>query len=271
MARFFDGTGDNIDLGTDLYNAQDRGTISAWVNGSDYSDFPIFSMGENSNDSTLEIWFFRVFDFSGTNELQIQCRTPNNSVRATTTPFTNGVPHHVALTSDNSTWKLYVDGGVQSLTIVVGSNNGNWWDHVVTSGAYDYSIGEVTRGTTHAGQANGTIGEVAVYSDVLSDAEIDDLALGKSASRVRPDLLVSHWPLWGKSGTEPDVSGGGRDGTVNNAVSVEHFPVGRFRKRKPRLFFNEVVLTGGVVRKISGFGGIAGLGGIAGQSGGIAG
>lgn len=71
----------------------------------------------------------------------------------------------------------------------------------------------------------GNLAEQGVWNAELTDLEIESLAAGTPASRVRATTLQLYWPLHGLASPEPDLSGNGLVGTVTGAVAGTHAPV----------------------------------------------
>jgi Concanavalin A-like lectin/glucanases superfamily len=69
----------------------------------------------------------------------------------------------------------------------------------------------------------GTIAEFAVWNKVLTPGEFADLAGNASPTTIQPGNLLGYWPLDGSS-PEPDMSGNGRDATVNGTTFVPGKP-----------------------------------------------
>lgn len=72
---------------------------------------------------------------------------------------------------------------------------------------------------------DGRIGEVAVWSAALSDAEVAALGAGASPLQVRRGSLVAYWPLFGLASPEPEYVGSGKGMTVTGATLADHAPV----------------------------------------------
>lgn len=187
----FDGTDKVLRLSSATgLSGNTQGTVAAWIKlNAAGSSNPFFAVGENDNNGTLLIWWFRATNAVSFNRLQVTHRGPNTNVLGSTTLLVD-TWYHVAVTSDGSTWKMYVNGGVETLT-VVGSNNGDWWGDV-TGTPLNYEIGRIPRGTTNLGLCNGTIDELGIWSVALSDAEILSLYNGDAGLAypfIRPQAI----------------------------------------------------------------------------------
>jgi hypothetical protein len=68
----------------------------------------------------------------------------------------------------------------------------------------------VMRIATEVGGTNtyaGDIAEVTIWNVALTDADVADLAKGFAPWFVRPDGIVAHWSLFGRSSPEPEFWG----------------------------------------------------------------
>ena len=110
------------------------------------------------------------------------------------TAVTVGSWHHYAFVSTGTAWAIYLDGVLQSLTTVSGSNTGNWFA--------DFTLATTLRVGENAAQtffAEGTIAEIGVSSSQLTQANITYLynnGLGRlvdEATAATPNL-VNYWP-----------------------------------------------------------------------------
>lgn len=86
----------------------------------------------------------------------------DNQYRTTTGGFNDGETHHVVITSDGSSWKIYVDGVNQSLTSVAGTNSGDWFGDIANRD--NINIGRLNRNGSAINYFEGTIDQVALYN-----------------------------------------------------------------------------------------------------------
>jgi hypothetical protein len=139
------------------------------------------------------------------------------SVQADGYPVNDGLPHHLAMTYDGTTLRLYVDGverGTPS-TAVSGA--------LVTSNT-PFHVASISG--TDAG-CDYRVDEAAYYHTALSAARIEahyeaGTPTTTYADVVRWDEPLLYWPLGDASGssTVTDASGNGRHGTVVNGATL---------------------------------------------------
>lgn len=178
-----DGTGDrasafsgqsNATLSTsthDLRPDDESGTLVFWIkNPNDFSH--IFSKSNNSNQ-----WYLQMWTRSSDNDIRIESRLDGtrNGVRTNSgVNLLDGEWHMIAVSSNGSTWKTWVDGTPTTPVTVIGSNVGSWWDDVdgVGGNATYFKIsGDHQGNSTFEGQ----IDEFGIWSSELTDANITTL------------------------------------------------------------------------------------------------
>ena len=161
----FDGSSDSININSLASTLGSQGSFSAWVNVADWS----------SRAAILG------FAFDADNFLRFGIRPDNNNcvsiggqfnnasheVLSNTTSLSENVWYHVVATSDGSVYKLYINGQLQTLTILAGSNNGNWVSDF-SSTANKGSIGSLNRTGPSEDLFNGKIDQVTVFNYALS-------------------------------------------------------------------------------------------------------
>jgi hypothetical protein len=92
------------------------------------------------------------------------------------TVITTNKWYHIVLTSDGSTWKLYVDGVLQTLTALSfnsGTNNGNWFGDIQQGSATIYnSLGALIYIGTWQAYSNSAIDESKIGDNNLYPASV---------------------------------------------------------------------------------------------------
>lgn len=89
------------------------------------------------------------------------------SATADTTTFDDTNWHHIAYTSDGSTFKIYVDGTLQSLTVGAGSNTGQWFGSITSRNNFAFEASD--------GIAGHLIDDAAIFNAALTAQEISDI------------------------------------------------------------------------------------------------
>ena len=110
------------------------------------------------------------------------------------------------------------------------STDGTWsWSSntpVLVDSTHQLALGNFYGGIV------GSIAELAVWNAALSAGERGALSGGARSNRVHPEALVGYWPLFGLQSPEPDLSGNGNSGTLNNPLFATHAPVTQFTPKK---------------------------------------
>jgi hypothetical protein len=159
----FDGSDDYISLQSVL-NGQ-SGTIEAWINVAGDGDRCILTKGQSfSNDA------YFMFIVSSSDNVGFYSRSvgygAGNKVYGNTDVSSGW--HHVVGISNGILWSVYVDGHLESLSIIGGSNNGEWFSDF--SGD-TYSIGVLDRPDYYSFY-RGYIDEVHVLNMVKTNGWI---------------------------------------------------------------------------------------------------
>ncbi len=202
----YNGSDDYNDLGDDLFDANTRGAIYAWINGSDFSGDPrIFSSASQTGSLDFLDFFVDTTAGAGSNMIAIIDRTNLDHVSGSTS-LTTGRWYFVVVTSDGSSWSLYVDGEPESLTVEAGTNAGGWFA-AVDIGVNEYNIGDLARSTGHTAFFNGLIDEVGLYDRPPLASELQEFyQLGRGGILQRKPIVLA------KASVAP--AGGGQVGSI---------------------------------------------------------
>lgn len=131
-----------------------------------------------------------------------------------TSSYSQNTWHHACGIWTSSTSRaVYMDGG---------SKNTNTVSVTFPTGIDTASIG-MLRDSSPSSPFNGMLAEVSIWNIDLTDAEVTILALGYSPLLVRPQNLITYWPIIGRTSPEIDIVGG-FDLTLNNAPAVAEHP-----------------------------------------------
>jgi hypothetical protein len=153
----FDGTDDRLDASV-VTSSATSGTISAWVKTNTSAFMPIFSVSNNSSGVANEWITFQV-DNNGKFEIASN-RLGTVEIYESSSTITDNAWHHVMVTSNGSSYKLFLDGSEQ--TSASGNNTGTWIGDVGTKDAC--TVGAMRRNTDISNTYfNGNIDEVAIW------------------------------------------------------------------------------------------------------------
>ena len=120
----------------------------------------------------------------------------NAANATTTTNYTAGAWQHACGTfSATNARAAYLGGGGKGTNATLR----------VPSGLTTTAIGALSGGTVVLA---GSVAEATIWNIALSDAQVADLAKGFDPRFIRPDAIVAHWSLMGRSSPEPDFIGG---------------------------------------------------------------
>ena len=183
---------------TDYRGGDSRGSVECWLNLSTLgSQRCIFTINGTSSPNDVFNIVLTETDLVG---VYHRYNTSNEDWVVMDSPLTVGVYHHIVITSDSSTYKIYVDGVERSVTILSGSNSGDWLTDLGTTnnvmiGAYN---------TTVVGQYfSGSIDEVAVYDYPLTYEQVKshyktgapERLLSAYEKEILSDSPVNYWRM----------------------------------------------------------------------------
>ena len=223
----FDGSNDYVTVSPVTPTAQ-QGTISAWIKTTSSSFSPIFSWSNTISYPTVLGTTRPVFSIDGgkLDFLYQQQHSGNNVNRVTSTSTVNdGNWHQVAVTSNGSSWALYIDGSSVSVTSALGSNTGQWVGDVysVNPSFVAFSdIGAARRDASIGGSSYSdmSIDEVAVWDSALSSSAITSIYNSGVPNDISSLSPAGWWRMGDNNGgtgtTITDQGSGGNDGTLTN-------------------------------------------------------
>ncbi|HVQ01207.1 MAG TPA: DUF2341 domain-containing protein [Candidatus Thermoplasmatota archaeon] len=149
----FDGSDDFISLSSSLKGQS--GTIEAWIYLNTPSDYQCIVTKGQSDSNSAYFMFCCPGDAAGFYSRAVGSGAAN--VVGGDTKILSAW-HHVVGISDGNIWSVYVDGHLESLTVIGGSNNGEWFDDFTGD---TYTIGGLNR-PSYWGPFDGYIDEVRV-------------------------------------------------------------------------------------------------------------
>ena len=175
LCRRFDGVDDTIQDATPaglLTNT--AGSVCMWVRTNTNTDTVAFSVGDADNVEVNSMyWFFRG---SVNNVIRIAWNRDNASeviLETGANALTDDTWHHVVLTSSGTAYTLYVDTVSLSLSVITGSNNGNWFGDLTTPDTFVISGDQRNAGL--ALEWEDDIDQVLVFDRAITQAEVDKL------------------------------------------------------------------------------------------------
>jgi hypothetical protein len=193
------------------------GTLSLWIKpsatltGTDASTgFLSLGVNDAGNNSNLSIRQ-RVFSsVHPTNNYISFVHRPThgatpNQVIFTTTPLVIGAWNYVSVSSNGGAWSCRVNGVDQAITVIIGSNTGDWFGDV--SGAnHRFTLGNLWSANAAVIPWAGDLDEFN-YFDLLNPAE--DLVLYNSGTPLNPyrlALAAGRWKTWLRCGDSRDTA-----------------------------------------------------------------
>lgn len=137
------------------------------------------------------------------------------------TALAAGSTYMITVSSSGTAVKIYVNGSLETLTTIAGSNTGDWFGDIGTVGTDIASVGNIYRdGVWGVVYWDGKIDLVSVWSSQLTDAQVTTLynggdPLSPTALGLTTNL-VSLWNMGeGDTTTLYDVISGNNMTTVN--------------------------------------------------------
>lgn len=143
------------------------GSVEAWVKPIAIGGF----MNILSSSATANIDHYWRLDIEPTGRAAVISFDGTGSANALygNTVMSAGTWYHIVAVSDGSNTKIYVNGILQTITISLGANIGEWFGDI--AGRVNAKISLLTR-TSSILPFNGVIDEVALYSGQLSAARV---------------------------------------------------------------------------------------------------
>lgn len=214
-----DGSTQNVYVNNPSFKSETSGCISFWykpttlLTGTDTSHTIIgLGVSDAGNNSYLSIRQRVILFVHPTNNyISIIHRTTNggatNQIAFSTTALTIGAWHHISIMSSGTSWSARVNDVSQAVTVIVGSNTGDWFgdvsgsDHRMTfGGAW---IANAMNGT----QYNAcTLDETIYVNRTLTAPENTALYNAGAPRTVRGLGLGTALKSWWRMGDRGDTS-----------------------------------------------------------------
>ncbi len=220
----FDGVDDRVTMGQAPSLGLAQMTLEAWIkrtgpgqstsSGSGgVSAIPLIAKGRGEADGDTRDcnYFFGIRSTDGVLAADFEdMATGGNHPVAGTTPVSSGVWHHVAVSYDGTTWRLYLDGQLEA---TLAANATPRFDSI-----QHFGLGTAMLSTgVAAGFFDGVIDEARVWNHARSAAQIQ---AGMTTPIVSASGLVGRWGLDEGTGTVATNSAGSANGQIIGATFV---------------------------------------------------
>ena len=160
---YFDGNDYIRKAVANFRSSDETGTIIVWFKTAG-AGYLLSSCDEATNN------FYFALSINGG---QLRVENNNNDVatdiKSDDTSFADGAWHQGVLVSSGTAYLMYVDGGVEAMTVGAGNDDGRWFADIDNRDSF--VIGALWR-SAHTGYLTGTIGEEIIYSRALTPQEI---------------------------------------------------------------------------------------------------
>lgn len=168
----FDGGADYLDLGSAPSFVSDlKGTVTAWVHldlTSAQNDQIIGYGGSNVSD---EFFGVRTRGNGSSNFVRIQGWGGANDTLDGPAEIGAQVWTHVAVVSDGSTWTLYYNGIQKNLSVIAGSNSGDWFGDT-SPGSPLVTLAAIKFSNSVSQHFNGRLTDVRLYNVPLTPQQV---------------------------------------------------------------------------------------------------
>ncbi|NQX58109.1 glycoside hydrolase family 9 protein [Paenibacillus qinlingensis] len=195
-----DGINDYVQVGWGQLSGNSARTMATWFKTSSSANATLLSWGTNASNQLSQL---------GVSSSTIGYLGSSNDLTTSLTGYADGNWHHVAVTFDGASMKLYLDG-------VLKNNKST----TLNSGVSDLNLGRSISGT---GYFSGSLDQAMAVNRALTAAEVKSLA--------NPTPLAQ-WSFNENTGTSAaDASGNGYTGTLTNGptwVNGMHNPALHF-------------------------------------------
>ena len=220
----FDGANDHVKMGQAPSLGLSQMTLEAWImrQGTGQSTgsgsggvtaIPLIAKGRGEADGDTRDcnYFFGIRSTDGVLAADFEdMATGANHPVVGTTPVSSNVWHHVAVSYDGTTWRLYLDG---QLDATLAANATPRFDSI-----QHFALGTAMSSTgVAAGYFDGVLDEARVWNYARSLSQIQ---AGMTAPITSASGLVGRWGLDEGSGAVAADSAGSTNGQINGATYV---------------------------------------------------
>jgi len=204
-----------------VVSSDNVGSFSAWIAPTDASPNnakTIMGFGDANADSKLEIHITGITQTL----VRVSCSIAGTIqwlLSSSDLGWTNGVWHHVTVTHDGSTAKLYIDGVDISAIYTVTTDKTAWLTDI--TGIDTFCVGATNKNSAVTQYFDGLIDEAAYFSTELSAAQVTAIYNSGVPANLAPYSPVGWYRMGDNDGgtgtTITDQGSGGNDGTLTNA------------------------------------------------------
>ena len=181
-------------------------SMSCWFNADSFFGYPMLvSLTDFSATENTETVLMYLNQNGGSIVVDVVSGADYGHIVSTTGTSTGTLTHAAAVFASDTSRSAYINGGSKatdttSAAIPSGLDTTGIATFLYSSGPFEL--------------LDGTIGEAAIWTAELSDAEVAALARGVSPLNIQPGSLWAYWPLLGVDSPEPDQSGNSRNLTL---------------------------------------------------------
>ncbi|MDD5518383.1 MAG: LamG domain-containing protein [Candidatus Omnitrophica bacterium] len=217
QALSFDGVDDYVNNSTADWRSEDSvGSIEVWFKTSkSATNQTLFASADEAGSER----YFRFRVRSIGNVLNISNNIDSEDSVSGSTVVNDNNWHQAVLVSDGSAYSIFLDGVAENLTIISGTNSGDWFSD--TTLRDNFTIGAMKYNSTIIHYFNGLIDEVRIYNRALSADEIkqhyEQTRRNLDVNQPSGAPPVGWWKMDEPTGiTVKDWSGNNNNGTVSN-------------------------------------------------------
>lgn len=153
--------------------ADSQGSIAVWFSGDGTQDGVIRYLLTSADEAVANSFVnFGIYTNDRAIIGQRNAGGSNTAVYGSTSLAGAGW-HLLVVTSSGTSWTIYVDGGsAETISVIVGSNNGDWFaDTNGGSGRDNIAVGAICSSSCPSSPFAGTIGRVMIWNRPITQSE----------------------------------------------------------------------------------------------------
>lgn len=177
-AYSLNGSSDHIRIDDpSIIKTATAGSIVAWVKPAGIGSFmSIFGAGYSGG--TADFIAFAIDSGGKFTLYQRNDGDTTDNLLSDDVLFSIGTEYFVVITSDGSQYKLYVDSVLKNMTVITGTNSGDWFGDITTPDVDLFDWGVIHQGGINYWHFNGIIDDGLIYETALTQSEITDIYNG---------------------------------------------------------------------------------------------